>query len=253
MKTISVPVEVSLVRTPDGHDRIVSKISLGHLMSDTPAMADADHKLSLFTEEYLTTLSKCKEELRHIEEEKRKRGGVNPIHFWRVGDSLLAYLDGQPHQDVFVLRDPYGHFARDLSVSKSTLQKAVTFRRRFNSPETIDTTKGWDYYREAKYLRDGKPGLVAKTTQRETREITVSIRFAVPVDANAQWLGMQLKRWLYGTDDSAVSPRWLEEKGLKIKNYEVSIPINELQPRDEKQTPSKSEAPWDEVAERHSG
>lgn len=157
MNVTLVPVEVSLVRTPEGRDRMVSKISLSHLMSGTSVMMDVDHKLSMFTEEYLATLSRCKEELHRIQEEKRgKRGRVNPLHFWRIGDFLLPYLGKQPHQDSFVLRDPYGHFARDLSVSKSTLQKAVTFRRRFESPDAIDITKGWDYYREAKYLQAGR-------------------------------------------------------------------------------------------------
>jgi len=51
MNTTLVPVEVSLVRTPEGRDRLVSKISLSHLMSGAPVMTDVDHKLSMFTEE----------------------------------------------------------------------------------------------------------------------------------------------------------------------------------------------------------
>ena len=238
MNTTLVPVEVSLVRTPGGHDKMVSKISLSHLMSGAPVMMDVDHKLSMFTEEYLATLSRCKEELRHVEEEKRgKRGGVNPLHFWRIGDFLLAYLGRQPHQDFLVLRDPYGHFARDLSVSKSTLQKAVTFRRRFESPEAIDTAKGWDYYREAKYLKDGRTKTIAKTVPHGTQDVVVSVRFTVPADADVQWLRAQLERWFCSQDDSSVCSRWLEEKGLKIKDCEISIVTNEPQPRVEPEHP----------------
>jgi len=249
MNTTLVPVEVSLVRTPDGRDRMVSKISLGHLMSNAPMMTDVDYKLSLFTEEYLTTLSRCKEELHHIEEEKRgKRGRVNPLRFWRIGDFLIAYLGGQPHQESFMLRDPYGHFARDLSVSKSTLQKAVTFRRRFDSPETIDTSKGWDYYREARYLQAGKTKPVTKTVPRETQGVVVTVRLAVPADVDAQWLRTQLRHWFCSADDSPVRPRWLENKGIKIKGYEISLPTNEPQPRAENGPLGNRKPPTEGVA-----
>jgi hypothetical protein len=253
MRTILVPIEVSLVRTPDGHDRMVSKISLGHLMSDRPAMTDVDHKLSLFTEEYLAALSKCKEELHRVEEEKRKKRRVNPLHFWRIGDSLQPYLGRQSHQDSFVLRGPYSHFARDLSISKSTLQKAVTFRRRFDSPETIDTARGWDYYREARYLQDRKAKPVTKTTQQETREVAVSIKIAIPAHADEQWLATQLRRWLYGADDSTVPPRWLEEKGIRIKTYEVFPPPYEPEARTKKRTSAKPKGLSDGTLEGHSG
>ena len=234
MNTTLVPVEVSLIRTPEGRDRMVSKISLSHLMSGAPLMTDVDHKLSMFTEKYLATLSRCKEELHHIEEEKRgKRGGVNPLHFWHIGGFLLAYLGRQPHQESFVLRDPYGHFARDLSVSKSTLQKAVTFRRRFESPEAIDTAKGWDYYREAKYLQAGKTKPVTKTAPCETQDVVVSVRFTIPADTDIQWLRTQLERWFCSQDDSSFSSRWLKGQGIKIKDCEISIVTNETQPRDE--------------------
>jgi hypothetical protein len=234
MKTTLVPVEVSVVRTPDRRDQMVSKISLSHLMSGEPVMADVDHKLSMFTEEYLTTLSKCKEELNQIEEEKRgKRGGVNPLHFWRIGDFLLSYLGGQPHQDFFVLRDPYGHFARDLLISKTTLQKAVTFRRRFESPEAIDTTKCWDYYRDAKYLKNGTKKIVGKTPSPKTQDIVVTVKFTVPADTDIQRLKMQMDRWFCCQDDSSVFSSWLEGWKMKVKDCEISIVINEAQPKDE--------------------
>lgn len=233
MNAALVPVEVSLVRTPEGRYRMVSKISLSHLMSGAPTMTDVDHKLSMFTEEYLATLSRCKEELHHIQEEKRGKGrGVNPLHFWRIGDSLLAYLGRQPHQDSFVLRDPYGHFARDLPVSKSTLQKAVTFRRRFEAPEAIDTTKGWDYYREAKYLQADGAESVTKTASPETLDVAVSVRLTVPIGIDMQWLRTQLSHWFCSSDDPSASPRWLEEKGIKIGDCEISIVTNGAQPRD---------------------
>jgi hypothetical protein len=50
---------------------------------------------------------------------------------------------------------------------------------------------------------------------------------------------MQLRRWLYVADDSAVPPRWPQKKGIKVKTYEVCIPINELQASVEEWTPAR--------------
>lgn len=210
-----------MVRSPNGREQMVSKISLTHLMSHTTEMGEVEHRLSMFTKEYIAALSRCKEQLRYIEKEKREKGRVNPLHFWYVGDSLIPYLSGQPQQDSFVLHEPYHHFARDLSVSKSTLEKAVTFRRRFGSPQAVDTTKSWDYYRESRYLKGEESPPPMKVAQQARQQVIVFVRLTVPASADSSWLTARLRRWLYGKDDSTLPPTWLEEEGIKVETYEV--------------------------------
>jgi hypothetical protein len=175
-------------------------------------------QLNAFAARYQEMIHRCKVKLDVVTQQKTKKRGIDPLLFWEIGDYILQYLQAERSLGQFALNDIYAHLSRDLSLSTSSLEKILTFRRRFATKNSVDSSKGWTYYRDAMYQ---KPVSVSKVNERK-RSAIVMLRLKVSTDINLEDLDSQFRRWIHGERETSRSfSELLRQSGIELDGCEV--------------------------------
>jgi hypothetical protein len=178
-------------------------------------------------------IDRCRTKLDIVSQQKAQRARIDPLLFWEVGDCILEYLRDERLRGNFVLNDVYAHLSRDLSLSTSSLEKILTFRRRFASKDLVDSSKGWTYYRDAMYR---KPAAVSEAKE-QWRSVLVLLRFKAPSDVRLDDLDSRLQDWIHAKGDASHSfEELLRQRGIKLDSCEVFYPKDATRGSDEEES-----------------
>jgi len=213
-----IPVELSRIKTADNKEQLVPKVTLGDFASQGSSQPDMRGQLNAFAARYQEMIDRCKSKLDMVSQQKAKRTIVDPLLFWEIGDCILQYLQDERLIGKFALNDVYGHLSRDLSLSTSSLEKIMTFRRRFASKDLVDSSKGWTYYRDAIYQKTLKTPKVSE----HKRNAVVMLKLKVPSAIDLETLDSRLQQWIRadkGTPGSLAE--FLHESGIQFDSCEV--------------------------------
>jgi hypothetical protein len=213
-----IPVELSRIKTAGNEEQLVPKVTLGDFATRGSSQPDMRGQLNAFAARYQEMIDRCKMKLDIVAQQKTKKRGIDPLLFWEIGDYILQYLQEERSLGEFALNDIYAHLSRDLSLSTSSLEKILTFRRRFATKNSVDSGKGWTYYRGAMYR---KPVSVSKASEQK-RSAVVMLRLKVPTDVSLEGLDSQLRRWIHGEKGTSPSlTKLLHQSGIELDSCEV--------------------------------
>jgi len=211
-------VELSRMKTADNKEQLVPKVTLGDFASQGFSQPDMRSQLNAFAARYQEMIDQCRTRLDSVSQQKAQKAKVDPLLFWEIGNYILRYLQDERLRGEFALNDIYGHLSRDLPLSTSSLEKILTFRRRFASKDLVDSSKGWTYYRDATYQ---KPVSASKLSERK-RSVIAMLRLKVPRDMSLEDLDSRLQQGIQGQRGVAQSfAELLRNGGIEFDTYEV--------------------------------
>jgi hypothetical protein len=78
-----------------------------------------------------------------------KNRSKDPRLYWLVGDAILRFLDRMNELELY-LAHQNRTLARETGLSRSSIEKILSFRRRFPRLSMVDPTITWARYREKK-------------------------------------------------------------------------------------------------------
>lgn len=146
-----IPVQISTVKDAEGQEHRIPTVPLSEVLYGASSSSYKD-ELAAFGKLYEELVESCKEILTVIQMEKKILKRVNPLLLWALGDRINSFLN-KSQKSPFYLAGLYSHLSRELSLSGSSLEKIVAFRRKFNKSLDVDANKSWKYYRDL----SGKP------------------------------------------------------------------------------------------------
>lgn len=85
----------------------------------------------------------------------------DPRYFWLIGENIISFLRRLDSMGYYLVKQN-ATIARDISISESSLKKILSFRKRFLSVSSIDSTIPWSKYRENKVSKIQKPNVQDK-------------------------------------------------------------------------------------------
>lgn len=103
------------------------------------------HELDFIERDY-TLLTKTLKEI-HSSSKLSKKS--DPRDFWLIGEYIISFLQRLDSIGFYLLKQN-ATIARDTSMSESSIEKILSFRRRFPSISSIDPVIPWSQYRENK-------------------------------------------------------------------------------------------------------
>jgi hypothetical protein len=75
--------------------------------------------------------------------------GVDPRLFWLIGENIVRFLE-RLNEIGFYLMQQNRTLARDIGISESSIEKILSFRKRFPSISLINPEISWAKYRDNK-------------------------------------------------------------------------------------------------------
>lgn len=103
------------------------------------------HELDYVEHDY-TALTNVLRELHSHSKTARK---YDPRSFWLIGDYIISFLQRLDSLGYYLVKQNET-IARDISISESSLEKILSFRKRFPFISLVDPTIPWSQYRENK-------------------------------------------------------------------------------------------------------
>ncbi|MGC8719214.1 MAG: hypothetical protein ACP5TY_04305 [Thermodesulforhabdaceae bacterium] len=99
-----------------------------------------------YLEEDYSVLIKTIRDIIAVSSQSRR---TDPRLYWLVGDMIIRFLERI--DDIgFYLMQQNNTLARDIGVSQSSIEKIVSFRRRFSKLSMVNPTIPWAKYRDNK-------------------------------------------------------------------------------------------------------
>jgi len=169
-----IPVEIATVRTPDGEEQRVPRVPLNDVLRARDL--DVQRATEAVAARYWGTVDRGKQILKRIEHGRRESLRVDPRLYWELGDLLTSYIRNNDAGEVFLDRAK-AHFCKDLGISDTSWRKIVRFRRLVPSPQLLDPSKDWRFYRDApsRRVRDAVATVAARMRKSQSVE-TLSLQ-----------------------------------------------------------------------------
>ncbi len=123
-------------------DKLKATTSVDTLYDDRKKIR---HDLDFIERDY-TLLTKTIKEI-HSSSKLRKKS--DPRDYWLIGEYIISFLQRLDSLG-FYLNKQNATIARDTSTSESSIEKILSFRRRFPSISSIDPAIPWSHYRANK-------------------------------------------------------------------------------------------------------
>lgn len=106
-------------------------------------------ELSFIEYDYILLTETLKRILSTLSKEKKK----DPRLFWLIGDFIINYSDRLSDMGYYLMNQNKT-IARDIEISETSIEKILSFRKRFQSINLIDFSIAWGKYRENKVKLD---------------------------------------------------------------------------------------------------
>ncbi len=137
-----VPVQIRLVKDPDGKEVRKATVPFSVVLEKTFDAKDLEEQIAAFEDYYFEFIKSVRNLLGDIRNDKNKS---KVLLYWQLGDQIIKFIEKMGSSTLY-LENAKEQLKRDAQISDKMLQRCKKFRWLYPDLSKIDPKRSFDSY-----------------------------------------------------------------------------------------------------------